>query len=137
MISQIMHATKCDIRHSHQCSNFKWNKDNKILRTNENPLTWSLVFTTHSGLVAMAVAAPAPAAAIIFFPTESWLLPSPTIQWYRMSTVVKLTNSTVYKHRFIKKTTIKMTNHVFGEDLLIAHKLRSIPTYKMSTPVTW
>lgn len=53
-----------------------------ILQTNENALTWSLVLTTHNGFVVMAVAAPAPAAAIILFPSVSRLLLSPiTGQW--------------------------------------------------------
>lgn len=38
--------------------------------------TWSLVLTTHSGLVVIAVAAPAPAAATMFAPVESWLYSS-------------------------------------------------------------
>lgn len=42
-------------------------------------LTCSLVLTTHNGFVVMAVAAPAPAAAIIFSPIVSSLAPSSTI----------------------------------------------------------
>lgn len=34
--------------------------------------TWSLVFTTQRGFVAMVVAAPAPQAAIMLAPIESW-----------------------------------------------------------------
>lgn len=37
-------------------------------------LTWSLVLTTHNGLVVIAVAAPAPEAASIFAPKGSSLL---------------------------------------------------------------
>lgn len=36
--------------------------------------TWSLVLTTHNGLVVIAVAAPAPEAASIFAPNGSSLL---------------------------------------------------------------
>lgn len=61
-------------------------RGNKCSRQNpriysQNILTWSLVFTTHNGFVAMAVAAPAPAAATTFAPTVSWLFPSPAIQY--------------------------------------------------------
>lgn len=45
---------------------------------NRNQLTWSLVLTTHNGFVDIAVATPAPAAAIIFSPVVSWLQPSVT-----------------------------------------------------------
>lgn len=38
--------------------------------------TWSLVLTTHNGLVVIAVAAPAPAAASTFAPIESSLFSS-------------------------------------------------------------
>ena len=56
------------------------------MRNNEGqvyqvPTTWNLVLTTQRGFVAMVVAAPAPDAAIMLAPIDSWWLLSSRFQF--------------------------------------------------------